>query len=57
MVLLMISSKPLLSTKIESLVTLPRVDTEPRGDDTGGAEWSWELALSAAEDGIGDPKR
>jgi hypothetical protein len=41
---------------IESLVTLPRIYTEPWGDDTNGAEWSWELVLSAAEDGTGDPK-
>lgn len=36
---------------IENLVTLPGVDTKPRGDDTYGAVEEHESASSAAEDG------
>ncbi len=48
----MISYKPLSYKKMEIVVTLPGVDTEPRDDDIGRAESEMESASHAAHGGF-----
>jgi hypothetical protein len=45
----MTAPKSLAVTKIENVVTLPGVDTEPRGDDIEATEKQGELPLSTAQ--------